>query len=63
MDSTTIKPKPPESRAMSDLLAYIINPSPETLERQERMWREHPWALTSLAALVIIGAFIITGAM
>lgn len=48
---------------MSDLLAYIINPSPETLERQERMWREHPWALTSLAALVILGAFIITGAM
>ena len=48
---------------MSELLVRIVNPPPETLERQERMWREHPWALTSLAALVIIGAFIITGAM
>lgn len=48
---------------MSDLLACIINPSAETLERQERMWSEHPWALLSLAALVILGGFLMAGAM
>lgn len=51
---------------MSDLLAYIINPSPETIAAQERAFSEHPWlaplAFAGMAAAVA-AALLVTGAM
>ena len=51
---------------MSDLLAYIINPSPETLERQERAFSEHGWLAPLMFAgmvALVAAAFVMTGAM
>lgn len=51
---------------MSELLVRIVNPSPETLERQERAYSEHGWLaplmFAGMAALVA-AAFVMTGAM
>lgn len=51
---------------MSDLLAYIINPSPETIATQERAFSEHPWlaplAFAGMSA-VVVATFVMTGAM
>lgn len=51
---------------MSDLLACIINPSPETIAAQERAFSERGWlaplAFAGMAATVA-AAFFMTGAM
>lgn len=51
---------------MSELLVHIINPSPETLERQERAFSEHGWLAPLMFAVMtalVVATFVMTGAM